>query len=202
MARTSRELRQLKAKIRALLAENASEYDICEDLDLAPGYTRKLIAEVLGDEVSVISGDGPDQTFARYKLAADSNLDDLDDVIQKGKSGKDRLGLNAVVAAVKAKHTISNDVIKLGQNLGVIPDKPVAQDDASSKLTEDDLAARVEERNREMNAKSKKYGGGDFLDEEEDDLYLDDVEGEGEDLDDQPSTPPTKSGRITRKRLE
>jgi len=171
MATSAKEARRLRARVRSCLAGGGSEYDVCEELDLTPNRARALIAEVLADETGAIMGDTPADTFARYKIIADGNLDDLDDVIEQGKTGADKTGLNAVVSAVKAKHAIANDVMKLGQKLGVVADSAEAErkiDGVSTKkFKTEELRARANAKREQLLRDIREAGSGQYLDQDD-----------------------------------
>ena len=177
MAMSAKEARRLRARVRSILAEGGSEYDICEDLDVTPSRARALVSEVLADEIGAQLSDTPGDTFARYKILADGMLEDLDDVILNGKSGKDRLGLNAVVAAVKAKHSISTDVLKLGQKLGIVAESPEPDKKINGVSTKNmktsELREKVDKKRDKLLKDIREAGGGDYLSQDDGDLYAD-----------------------------
>lgn len=204
---TPKDHRRLKAKVRTLLAESASEYDICEELDLTPTRAKALIREVLADEAAAVQGDTPAETFARYSIHAAGLLDDLDDVIENGKGGKDKLGLNAVVAAVKAKHQIASDVVALGQKLGIVHSAPEPELQVGGRTTKNmktgELRDALAEKRKELLDTVRKYGDSDYLDgfdeDDKESLYQSaDSPGDDDDPDDSPDE--RESGTVTRKR--
>lgn len=205
MAKSAKEARRQRARVRSILAEGGSEYDICEECDVTPSRARALVKEVLGDETSSLLSDSPADTFARYSIIADGLLEDLDEVILAGKGGKDKLGLNAVVAAVRAKHIIATDVLKLGQKLGVVPveperDKQIGGVSTRAMQTEA-LRSHVAKSRQKLLSDIEAAGGRKYVDEPDGDLYQDDLSDDSEPSPaNPPSQSPAKSGRVTRKR--
>lgn len=202
MAKSAKEARRQRARVRSILAEGGSEYDICEECDVTPSRARTLVKEVLGDEMVSLLSDSSADTFARYSIVADGLLDDLDDVIARAKEGKDKLGLNAMVAAVRAKHVIAVDVLKLGQRLGIVssepePDKQIGGVSTRTMTTEA-LRTHVASSRKKLLDDIEAAGGRKYTDEEDEDIYQDDVNATPPV--ETPSQSPAESGRVTRKR--
>lgn len=181
-SKATSETRRQKARVRTLLAAGTPEYEIAEELDVKPSIARKLIEDVLADEIGGLTGDDPAATFARFKIATDGMLLDLDDVIAKGKEGKDRLGLNAVVAAVKAKFDITKNVIDRGQQLGILPAGPKVEGNVGgvpvSRVPTEELREGVDRKRDEVRSLVTRYAPAPYTSEEDGDIYQDEEEPE------------------------
>lgn len=122
--RTKREIRRLKAELRGLLSGNSSDAECCEALGVNMTSLRLLKRELLADELDAVINDSPEEVWAKYRLRMDGCIDDLDDIISKGSDPKVRGGLSAATMAVKAKASIIDNVLKRGQDLGVVHKEP------------------------------------------------------------------------------
>lgn len=170
------ERRELKARLRSLLTEGATEQECAEELEIGVRFLRALLAEVLDEEVGAVAGDNPAQSFTRYSLRMEGCISDLDRVIANGIN--DTKSLNAVVGAVKAKAGIIDSIDAKGQKLGIIPSAPQKRDDLDgvniADLTIADLKRRVRSKLTGLDQlASEAGGGGDYADEPDGLLYFD-----------------------------
>jgi len=178
-ALSKRETRRLKAELRGLLADGCTEDECRDDLGITIGLLRRLKRELLADELEQVVNDSPQEVWAKYRLRMDGCIGDLDDIIRKGSDPKVRGGLSAAVSAVKAKYTIIDNVLKRGQELGVVHKEPakkviVAGITVTSAGLED-LRELVESRKEALKGMITKYAPRelvDYADEPDEDLYV------------------------------
>ena len=177
MAKSAREMREKKAALRALLANGATEYECMDELGLTSlASLRKLRQSVLSDELEEVHDEGVAALYARYKMRMDGCISDLDAAIKKGQ--EKHTSLNAVVGAVRAKAAIIDNVIKRGQDLGVLP-IVAAKPEEAGKDTEG-LRAKVDEMHEDLRGLVKRYGDANYEDEDDEELYVFGLETEPE----------------------
>lgn len=171
---TREERRELKARLRVLLTEGATEQECAEELEVGIRVLRALLVEVLDDESSAIANDNPTQSFTRYALRMEGCIADLDRVIDKGIG--DLKSLNAVVGAVKAKAGILDAIDTKGQQLGIIPSAPQKRAELDGtpvgELTIAELQRRARQKLTGLEQLASEAGGGDYADEPDGKLYF------------------------------
>lgn len=169
MAKSAREIREQKAALRALLANGATEYECMDKLKLTSlASLRKLRQNLLSDELEEVHDESAALLYARYKLRMDGCIADLDKVIEMG--AEKHSSLTAVVGAVKAKQAIIDNVIKRGQDLGVLPLVAAAAEKAGKETKE--LRESVSKMHDELREMVRRYGTAPYEDEEEEEIYL------------------------------
>jgi hypothetical protein len=160
------------ARVRAMTAAGASDFDICADLDVAPSELKGLKSEMLAQEALLIVGRPVEDIFTEYKLRMDNVCHDLDAV----KDGATASGqYTAAMGALKAKANIIDKVIDRGQDMGLIARAAqrheVAGGVAVAHLTDGELMLRLREINAQINTFESLYGEGDIQDVAVPDIY-------------------------------
>ncbi len=178
--RSKREIRRLKAEIRSFLADGASDREISGELGITIKDVRTLMRQLISDELEEITNDSAEEVWAKYRIRMDGCIQDLDDVIEKAIGGEEipKGGLNAAVNAVKAKTSILDNVLKRGQELGVLhkePDKKVIVGGiAVTSVALEELRELVDSRRAAVEDLVTTYAPSkllDYADEPEGDLY-------------------------------
>ena len=178
--RSKRENRRLKAEVRSFMTDGTDDRTISNELRISLADVRSLRQQVVDDELTEVANDTPEQVWSKYRIRMDGCITDLDEVIELAVRGEEvaKGGLNAAVNAVKAKATIIDNVVKKGQELGVLhkePDRKVVISGVAVASVElDELRDLVDSRRTSIEGLVTAYAPKelvDYADEPEGDLY-------------------------------
>lgn len=178
MAKSDADIRRQLAKVRALIGEGKTDFEILQEVNITLQTLSKLKQRLFSDELDQVQNETAAENWVRYSLRMAQNIKDLDDVISDASQNENASALSARVGAVKAKADLIDRVFEKGQQLGVIPTvAPAEETDYPSEIPS--LKALVEEKTRMLGDMAKQYGVFDYADLPdipEDDLYFDDID--------------------------
>ena len=161
-----------------MLSNGMTDRDMAGELSITLGDLRNLKRELLADELEEIANDSPAEVWAKYRLRMEGCVSDLDEIIEQSTDANVRGGFTAAVGAVKAKAQILDNVLKKGQELGVLHREPkksiVVGGIAVTSVALEDLRELVATRRASVTGTVTKYAPTALVDygsEEDGDIY-------------------------------
>jgi hypothetical protein len=179
MSKTAAEIREEKASLRIMLSNGKTDFECMEEMNLVSlAALRKLKSGIFADELDDVQGDSAATLYVRQKLKLERCIASLDDIIDDAAANS-----NAKVSAIKAKMTAIDDIMKLGQDLGVLP-KAKSSDDDKPKGDLESIKAKAAKVTEALEKMVLGYGSGDYAKlEDETELYFGMPEDDEDDLD-------------------
>ena len=114
------EQRKLEARVRNLLGKGYSDFEICEKLSLRPDILTDYKNKIFRTDKAILNDLDNAAVYVDYLIKNKQLTKELDEVRLKAKN---RNQLTALVAAVKQKREIYNDILRVGQELGFVQKK-------------------------------------------------------------------------------
>ena len=155
------------AALRVFIAQGTPVDRILE----ATGWTAETLgslqAELFAEEERLRVGRRPEDVFVEYSLRTEDNVAALDDLIEQFHDSRQG---SALVGAIKAKQDLYNQVIKLGQELGLVKKEPNKHVHLVGNMSDPELRVYINRKLRRIRELSDRGN----------DLHLLDVPTEGD----------------------
>lgn len=110
-------LRAAFAKLRVCLIEKTDDNGIAEELGLSWEDVQELKRRFHDHESEIVRARSTEHTYIRYVIEQRQNLHDLDEIIKDYEKQKN---VAAIVSAIRAKSEILENILKTGQELGLV----------------------------------------------------------------------------------
>ncbi len=158
------ELRAACATLRAYLQTGDADIDIAAKMGLVWEEFVELKKALFDQERVEVSKKSVEDVYTDYRFAQARNAHDLTDMIERFKETKQG---TALVSAIKLRSEISDKLIKVGQEFGIIKLEPKKQvlGILVQDMTSNQLQGAVKEEMMRMQAITRSYGeASDILD--------------------------------------
>lgn len=110
--------RKLEARIKVFIGKDFSDEEIMEALGLQPHVLRHYRKRIVEAEMAWLKSRSVENVFAEYVRQSEQWVTDLERLCKLfRKQGQS----TALVQAIRQKRRIHSQVIKMGQELGIIP---------------------------------------------------------------------------------
>jgi hypothetical protein len=149
------------AILRAMIAEGLNPEEIAERTGWSDEKVRDVRTTLYVEEERDVCGRRPEEVFVDYVVRSRGHIRELSDLVAEAR--RDPGQASAVVGAIKAKQGILDAIIKRGQELGFIDQRPEVKGIILAKL---DDRALVEVLSREVEGVRglmARYGSTPFI---------------------------------------
>lgn len=150
---TAIQQRELETSIRQYKGKGFSDLEILEKLNLQPHVYKQYLARIHDIDRENFTGLDSVKVYSEFVEKSRALVKDLDKMQKRFDYRKQ---FTALVAAVKMKHDINKDVVKLGQQLGFIENKggdkiSVEAEMTFTTMTTEDVKREVENEMARLN---------------------------------------------------
>lgn len=150
---TAIQQRELETSIRQYKGKGFSDLEILEKLNLQPHIYKQYLARIHDIDRENFTGLDSVKVYSEFVEKSRALVKDLDKMQKRFDYRKQ---FTALVAAVKMKHDINKDVVKLGQQLGFIENKggdkiSVEAEMTFTTMTTEDVKREVENEMARLN---------------------------------------------------
>jgi len=154
---TASQQRELEINIRSLKGKGYSDIEILEKLNIQPHIYKQYLARIHDIDNETFRSLDSVKVYSEFVEKSRVLVKDLDKMQKRFDFRKQ---FTALVAAIKMKHDINKDVVKLGQQLGFIENKggevSVEAEMTFSTMTTDDVKQQVNDEVARLNAMANK----------------------------------------------
>lgn len=147
-------------RIRALVEEGLTEEEIAEVAGLDAEEVGKLVRDCVVEEMRFIGSLQPEEVYARFVMESRGNLRRCDELYEKFQRGDQVAGL---VGVVKLRQSISESVLKRGQDMGFVKKEPNKTFVLTANLNGPDLRQYVAETLSKIRKDMVEAGDEPFL---------------------------------------
>jgi hypothetical protein len=161
--RTEERTRKL-ALVRTGISSGLSPEEIATEHGWPIADVRKLRDEILRSEIQSVDGRDPRMLFAEYKIQMDGAIAGLREVAETARSTPGQA--SALMGSLKAIAEIRENVVRRGEQFGVIPREVQGADDSIRRyedMTPEDIRREMA-KDRTVLDRLMSYGDVDLLD--------------------------------------
>lgn len=155
-----------------LLLEGYDDEQARAEIDIDLDDYKKLKLHALDKRSAEIKATPIEHVYAQYLIDQNRNLRDLDDMIGQFKTSKQ---YNAMVGAVRLRADLTDRILSVGQECGVIHKAPtkkqIVHGFVIGELSNSQLQDVIHKELSDMNAMMAKFGDKPFIDVEAGPIY-------------------------------
>lgn len=170
---TKAELEQAVAKLFGLLCDGKTEVEAAAELGLDAEQFTKLKDTLIEQESGKLRGRSREEVYLDYLVGQKSCLADLGRLSEYFKTTNQ---LSACVGAVRARSEVLKEILRAGQDLGVITRAPTRKEIVGgvfiTELDHDDLKKAIARELSGLNELVEAYGDKNILEVEPGRLHL------------------------------